>query len=113
MPRTIRFHLDEHCPHAVADGLRRHGVDVTTTADARLLHAGDDEHLAFCRSEGRVIFTRDEDYLAANARGVPHRWVVYCHQKKSLSIGEIIDSLLLIWEVYEPEEMANRVEYLS
>jgi len=31
MPRTIRFHLDEHVPHAVADGLRIHGIDVTTT----------------------------------------------------------------------------------
>ena len=30
MPRTIRFHLDEHVPHAVADGLRRFGIDVTT-----------------------------------------------------------------------------------
>ena len=34
MPRTIRFHLDEHCPHAVAIGLRRLGIDVTTTTDA-------------------------------------------------------------------------------
>ena len=112
MPRTIRFHLDEHCPHAVAAGLRRHGVDVTTATDAGLLHAADDEHLAFSLAENRVIFTRDEDYLSANARGVPHRGIVYCHQKKNLSIGDIIDSLLLIWEVYEPDEMANRVEYI-
>ena len=44
---------------------------------------------------------------------MPHRGIIYCHQKKSLRIGEIIDSLLLIWEVYDPDEMANRVEYLS
>jgi hypothetical protein len=30
MPRTIRFHLDENCPRAVATGLRRRGIDVTT-----------------------------------------------------------------------------------
>ena len=37
MPRTIRFHLDEHVAHAIAEGLRRRGVDVTTTTDAGLL----------------------------------------------------------------------------
>ncbi len=31
MHRTIKFHLNEHCDPAIADGLRRHGVDVTTT----------------------------------------------------------------------------------
>ena len=28
------------------------------------------------------------------------------------SIGQLIRVLLLIWEVYEPEEMRNRVEFL-
>jgi hypothetical protein len=70
MPRTIRFHLDEHCPHAVALGLRRHGIDAT---DAGLLRARDEDHVAFGLAEGRVIFTRDDDYLVLNARGVPHR----------------------------------------
>ena len=39
MPRTIRFHLDEHCDPAIAAGLRLHGVDVTTTPEAHLLGA--------------------------------------------------------------------------
>ena len=48
MPRTIRFHLDEHVAHAVADGLRRLGIEVTTTTDAGLLGAvlGEHAHLA-------------------------------------------------------------------
>lgn len=33
MSRTIRFHLDENCPRALADGLRRRGIDVTTTPE--------------------------------------------------------------------------------
>ena len=41
MPRTIRFHLDENCPHAIAEGLRRRGIDVTTTPEVDLISASD------------------------------------------------------------------------
>src|SRR3954466_3270903 len=47
MARTIRFHLDEHCPAALATGLRRRGMDVTTTPEAGLLQATDLEQLAY------------------------------------------------------------------
>ncbi len=42
MPRTIRFHLNEHCSHAIGDGLRRFGFGVTTATDAGLLRAPDE-----------------------------------------------------------------------
>jgi hypothetical protein len=45
MPRTIRFHLDENCAHSIAAGLRRRGIDVTTTRDAGLLGATDEYQL--------------------------------------------------------------------
>jgi predicted nuclease of predicted toxin-antitoxin system len=111
MPRTIRYHLDEHCAHAIAIGLRRHGIDVTTAADAGLLQASDERHVSFALAEGGVIFTEDDDYFALNARGVPHAGITYCHQQ-TRSIGEIINSLVLIWEVYDSPDMANRIEYL-
>jgi predicted nuclease of predicted toxin-antitoxin system len=98
MPRTIRFHLDEHCAHAIATGLRRHGIDVTTATEAGLLRASDDAHAAYALAQGRVIFTEDDDYLALNARSVPHAGIAYCHQQ-TRSIGEIINSLVLIWEI--------------
>jgi predicted nuclease of predicted toxin-antitoxin system len=63
MPRTIRFHLDEHVAHAVADGLRQFGIDVTTTTDACLLGAEDADHIAYGLAQGRVIFTEDDDFL--------------------------------------------------
>jgi hypothetical protein len=43
MPRTIRFHLDENCAGAIATGLRRHGIDVTSTPEVGLLGAPDPE----------------------------------------------------------------------
>lgn len=111
MPRTIRFHLDENCPHAVATGLRRREIDVTTTPDAGLLEASDEQQDAFAFAEGRVIFTQDEDFLPWHASGGPHAGIAYC-KKDTRSIGEIIRGLVLIWEVYDREEMENRVEYL-
>jgi hypothetical protein len=43
--------------------------------------------------------------------GVPHAGIAYCRQK-SCSIGEIINGLVLIWEILEPNEMRNCVELL-
>ena len=59
----IRLHLDENVDHAVAQGLRLRGVDVTTTTDANLIGATDIEQLSFALGEDRVIFTQDQDFL--------------------------------------------------
>ena len=111
MPRTIKFHLDEHCDPAIATGLRLHGVDVTTTPEAGLRSAQDEEHIAFGLATDRVVFTQDEDFLRLDAAGVNHRGIAFCYQQ-TRSIGQVIAGLLLIWEVYEPGEMVGRVEYL-
>lgn len=111
MPRTIRFHLDESCAGSVAKGLRLHGIDVTTSKDVGLVGATDEEQLAFANSEGRVILTHDSDFVGLNQVGAQHSGIVYCHRLRR-SLGEIIRGLIVVWEVYEPEEMANQIEYL-
>src|SRR5262249_18952935 len=111
MPRTIRFHLDEHVAHAVADGLRRLGIDVTTTTDAGLVGADDHAQIAYGLSESRVIFSEDDDFLVLAAQGVAHAGLAYCHQNIR-SIGHIIRALQLVWEIYEPAEMFNRIELI-
>ena len=111
MARTIRFHLDENCDPAIAAGLRLHRVDVTTTNDAGLLGAEDEEHIAYAREVGRVIFTQDEDFLRLSAAAIEHRGIAFSAQR-TRSVGQTITSLLLIWEIYEPDEMVNRVEFV-
>jgi predicted nuclease of predicted toxin-antitoxin system len=112
MPRTIRFHLDENCSNAIAAGLRRQGIDVTTTPDAGLLGAADEDHVAFAMARRRVVFSQDSDILRIHASGVPHPGIAFC-RKDTRTTGEIIDTLHLMWEALEPEDMANRVEFLS
>jgi predicted nuclease of predicted toxin-antitoxin system len=80
MSRTIKFHLNEHCDSAIAAALRRHSIDVTTTPEMALLGATDERQVAFALPVGRVIFTKDSDYLRINAAGTPHAGIVYCHQ---------------------------------
>lgn len=111
MPRTSRFHLDENCHRAVAEALRRRGIDVTTTPEIGLLSATDEQQIAYGLAEGRVLFTQDRDFLRLQAAGVPHAGIVYCG-KDTRSIGEIIQGLVLVWELLDPEEMANRIEFL-
>ena len=43
MPRTIRFHLDENCSHAIAEGLRHRGIDVTASPEVGPLGASDED----------------------------------------------------------------------
>jgi predicted nuclease of predicted toxin-antitoxin system len=111
MPRTIRFHLDEHVDPAIADGVRRRGINVTTTAGVGMIGASDDEHVAFAQREGRVIVTFDDDYLSAVVRNPGHHGIAYKYQGNR-NIGHMIRSLELIWELLEIEEMVGRVEYL-
>ncbi len=111
MPRTIRFHLDEDVDPAIAESLRRQGIDVTTSQEVGLLGAPDPIQLAHAHAGGRVLFTHDDDHLRLNAEGVEHAGIAYCHRLRR-SLGEIVDGLVLIWELCDPEEMANRVEFL-
>ena len=111
MARTNRFPLDEHVAPTVAAGLRRRGVDVSTTAERNLIGKDDKIHWQLVVSEQRVLVTSDSDFLNFHDQGRPHWGIAYCHQL-SRTIGQLIHIVELIWEVLEPTDMQNRVEYL-
>ena len=106
----IRYYTDEHIAKAVIRGLRQRGVDVVTTPEANKLHATDEEHLAFALSEQRTIFTQDDDFLKLAAAGKKHAGIVYAPQHTP--VGQIIQGLMLIYQVLEAEEIADNIEYL-
>jgi predicted nuclease of predicted toxin-antitoxin system len=68
----MRFHLDEHIDPAIAHGLRRRGIDVTTTNDANLVSAPDESHLEFASREASVIFNNDPDFLRLASTTTEH-----------------------------------------
>jgi len=108
--KAIRYYTDEHVARAVVNGLRQRGVNVLTVIEAGLHGAEDEEHLARARSEGRTVFTQDDDFLRLHAAGIEHAGIVYAPQ--GTPIGDIIRGLMLIYQVLEAEDMEGNVEYL-
>ena len=102
--------MDEHVPQAVSQGLRRRGVDVLTTQEPVLLSVSDEEHLKFAAESGRVIFTQDADFLRLHAAGFYHKGIAYASQQTP--VGYIVRGLMLIFDLFSPEEMVNHVEFL-
>lgn len=111
MADPIRFHLDEHMWPQVADALRLHGIDVTTTQEAGLLEKSDNEQIAYFCREGRVMVTRDADFLRFAATTAGHPGIVSC-RRKGLTLSQTIQGLLLIHEILTDDEMKGHVEYL-
>ncbi len=107
----MKFYLDEHIPKAVVEGLRRHDIDVLTVQDAGRVGDPDRKQLAFAALKRRVLVTFDDDFLALDASGAPHSGIVFS-QAGRRSMGELIESLVLIANVIEPKEMRNHIEFI-
>ena len=106
----IRFHLDESVDHAVAHGLRLRGLDVTTSTDAELIAASDQEHIKFAVEENRVIFTEDQDFLRRHSAGDDHAGIVYSRQGAH-SVGDIVRYLHFLSDCLEPQDMRRQLEF--
>jgi hypothetical protein len=111
VPAEIRFHLDECVPKAVAEGLRRRAIDVTTTQEAALLSADDLDQLGFASREGRVLITQDSDFLRLSQEGRGHCGIAY-YVPGSRTIGELISRLVLIHAILDSPEMNEAIEFL-
>jgi predicted nuclease of predicted toxin-antitoxin system len=111
MSKTIRFHLDEHCSHAIASGLRLRGIDVTTTTDLGLIGPTDKAQLAEATRQDRVLVTHDADFIVLHNRAVHHSGVVCCHQNRH-SVGEVIRRLVSIWSIHDGSDLTGRLTYL-
>jgi len=107
----MRLHLDEHVSPAIAIGLRRRGVDVTTTLEAGLRAASDEEQLRYATAQGRVVFTHDADFLRLHKRRMAHAGIVYCHQGQ-YSVGEVVRRLTALAHRRRRTDIRNQVESL-
>jgi predicted nuclease of predicted toxin-antitoxin system len=110
VPDSIRFHLDEHMDPDIAVGLRRYGIEVTTTADQRMEGQSDAAHLLLARTQERVIVTDDTDFLVAAEASPDHAGIAFC-RRKDHSLGQILRFLILLHGVYDAADMRGRIEF--
>ncbi|RLB19995.1 MAG: hypothetical protein DRG76_11890 [Deltaproteobacteria bacterium] len=111
----IRIYTNESVNVAIAEGLKRRGVDAFSARDTGRLGLTDEEQLLFTEKEKAAIFTHDTDFLRIAAKwmeeGKTHHGIIYCHQK-SYSIGECIRKLRVLTSLLTSEDMVNHIEFL-
>lgn len=107
--------MDHHVDAAITNGLRRRGIDVLTCRDDGTTTWDDEQLLERASQLGRALFSQDDDLLV-----IAHRWqdvgrsfagVIYGHHL-DLSIGQAVRDLELIAQVYDADDLRDRVEYL-
>ncbi len=98
-------------PTAVAEALRRRGIDALTAAEASLLRTSDVDQLERATIHGRGFVTHDADFLRLHQEGHPHAGIADCKQG-TRSVGQLMAALVLIYEVLDASAMNGRVECL-
>ncbi|MBE7481029.1 MAG: DUF5615 family PIN-like protein [Polyangiaceae bacterium] len=113
----MRFAVDEDFDNDIVRGLRRRlpGVDLIRVQDAGLRGADDPAVLAWAADNARILLTHDVSTMVHHAldrvrlgRRMPGLLAV--HQQ--LSIGAVIDDLVLIATLGDGAEWENQVRYL-
>ena len=112
---TLTLYMDQHVPRSITFGLRLRQVDVLTAFEDGASRFTDTALLDRAYALRRVLFTRDDDFLAEATQrqreGTPFFGIVYAHQLH-VSIGVCIQDLELIAKVGEPDDLLNAVRYL-
>lgn len=111
MASDIRLYFDENVETAVADQLRRRGIECVTVRDLNLLGDTDENHLLRATAMGYALCTYDMDYLRLHAEGIPHAGIIYA-KEQTTAIGDWVRGLELICGVYSAEDLHDHVEYL-
>jgi hypothetical protein len=108
---VITFYLYENVQVAIADQLRRRGIDVVTARDIGALGETDKQQLERARQMGRVLCTHDSDYVKMAMEGISHAGNVF-GQHDTDTIGDWVETLELIHAVLTPDDMRDHVEYV-
>lgn len=111
----LRIYTNESVNVAIADGLKRRGLDAFSARDTGNLGLTDEEQLNYASAVKATIFTHDTDFLQIAAgwteKGRTHHGIIYCHQK-SYTIGELIRKLRTLSAVLSSGDMLNHIEFL-
>jgi len=109
---SIKIYINESIDVAVAEGLKRRGVQALSAKDTGNLGLTDEEQIQYASREEAAIFTHDDDFLSLVAKSNrEHHGLIYVHQQK-LSTGECIRRIKTLVQIKTPKEMQNHIEFL-
>jgi predicted nuclease of predicted toxin-antitoxin system len=115
---TVRFLADENLDTGIILGLRARepAIDILEVKTAGLRGTGDPALLELAAQQDRVLITYDRNTMTRHFRdrfgvGKPTPGVFILPQQES-AIGEVIESLLLVWAASQAEEWLNQIVYL-
>jgi len=111
----IRIYTNESVSVAIAEGLRRRGVEAKSCRDVGNYGLTDGQQIEYARKNNLVIFTHDDDFIKLSAeyidQGKDHSGIIYAHQK-DYSVGECIRRIKVIVDILSAEDMKNHIEFL-
>jgi uncharacterized protein DUF5615 len=107
--------MDVHVKAAIPAGLRRRGIEVLTAQEDGGTRLEDGALLERATALQRVLFSQDDDLLgvarARQATGVFFAGLIYGHQLAA-TVGKYGLDLDVVCQVFDPEDLAHRIEYL-
>ena len=115
---ALRIHLDEDADaHALLNGLRHRGLDVSSSRERGLLECSDEEQLNWASEQQRAIYTYNAaDFCRLHSellRHGRHHAGILIGDQQTASIGEEIKRLTRLSEARTAEEMKDALEFLS
>jgi len=100
---------------AVAEGLKRRGIDAISARDAGNLGLTDEQQLIYASENELPLFTHDADFLKLAHHwaitGQNHWGIVYVHPQK-LNVGECIRRLKILADLFDADDLRNHIEFL-
>jgi len=110
-----KLYLNEHLSPRLAEQLRQHGFDVTSTLESEMDEANDDIQLAYAVSQGRAIVTfnhRDfaplHDQYTAEEK---EHWGIILSTEESMSV--LRHRLLRLLNSLSVDDLKNQIRWLN
>lgn len=115
---SLRLYFDEDTmDQALLRALKGRGVDVESALSADMRRRPDARQLEYATAQGRALYSFNiGDFCRLHAeyvdQGRSHAGLILAQQQR-FSVGEQLRRLLRIVAALTPEDMKNRVEFLS
>jgi len=114
-PDTPRIHLNEHISPRLANQLRKHGFDVTSSQESNLLSELDDKQLELAADErGAIVTFNVSDFMALHEKylleGREH-WEIILSSREPIHV--LFRRLLKLLETVPAHQLKNQVRWLN